>query len=108
MKSEQWQQLDQIFHQALQHEPADRAAFLEQACGHDHFLRQEVNKLLAAHDEAGSFIENPAIDLEARELFSEQRSKGTELTTGEQVSHYRVISLIGSGGMGEVYLAEDT
>ena len=60
MKPERWQQLDELFHAALQHEPEERAAFLDEGCAGDEALRRQVEALLAAHEEAGSFIENPA------------------------------------------------
>jgi hypothetical protein len=59
MKPERWQQLDQLFHSALRREPAERPAFLDEACVDDESLRKQVESLLAAHEEAGSFIEKP-------------------------------------------------
>ena len=56
MKPERWQQLDQLFHSALEREPEEGAAFLDQTCRGDESLRQQVEALLAAHEEAGSFI----------------------------------------------------
>jgi eukaryotic-like serine/threonine-protein kinase len=108
MRPENWQQLDELFHAALGCEPEERAVFLDDACAGDESLRKQVEVLLAAHEEAGSFIEDPAIEVEARGLATDQGSAETALATGEIVSHYRIISLLGSGGMGEVYLAQDT
>ncbi len=104
MKLERWKQLDQLFHSALEREPAKRAAFLDESCGSDQSLRKEVEALLAAHEEAGSFIESPALEAEARSLADEQ----DESAVGQTIGHYQVISVLGVGGMGEVYLAEDT
>ena len=103
MKPERWQQLDTVFQSALQLNPAKRSAFLDDACVNDDSLRREVEALLTAHDEAGSFIESPAIQVEARKLSMDQR----ESAVGQTIGHYKIISSFGEGGMGEVYLAQD-
>ena len=107
MKPERWQQLDKLFHSAMERAPTKRAAFLDEACAGDEELRKEVESLIAADERAGSFIEKPALDVEARSLAHEKGS-GAESMVGKTISHYRVISLLGSGGMSEVYLAQDT
>ena len=61
MKGEHWQQVQALFHEALKCPPEERAAFLERACGGDEGLRQEVFSLLAAHEQAASFIEEPLL-----------------------------------------------
>jgi eukaryotic-like serine/threonine-protein kinase len=108
MKPERWQQLDKLFHSALERAPEERAAFLDQACPGDEELRKEVEALVAANAQAGSFIEKPALEAEARSLADEQRDAEAESMVGDTISHYRIISPLGSGGMGEVYLAQDT
>ncbi|MFN2513927.1 MAG: protein kinase [Pyrinomonadaceae bacterium] len=102
MTPERWQLVDELFHSVLEREPAERAAFLAEACAGDEVLRREVEKLITAHEEDGSFIDSPAYanpDL----LIDDQ----TVLNVGQRLGHYKVISHIGSGGMGEVFLAED-
>jgi serine/threonine protein kinase/TolB-like protein/Flp pilus assembly protein TadD len=108
MNPERWQQINDLFHAALEREPGECAAFLDETCGGDEALRKQVEALLAGHEKAGSFIESPAMEVEARRVAAEQESSKAEIFLGETISHYRVISPLGSGGMGEVYLAEDT
>ncbi len=107
MKPEHWQRLDQLFHAALERTPEERAAFLDEACAGDESLRKQVEALVAAHEEAGSFIESPAMEVEARGVAADQGSAEEELAIGKTVSHYRIIAPLGIGGMGQVYLAQD-
>jgi len=104
MNTERWQQIDHLFHSVLEHEPGQRAMFLAQACAGDVALRDEVESLISSHEQAESFIETPASDL-AAELFASGQS---EVVVGQNVGPYKILSLVGAGGMGEVYLAEDT
>jgi serine/threonine protein kinase/Tol biopolymer transport system component len=103
MKPERWQHLDKLFHSALEQAPAERGAFLDEACADDDSLRKQVEALLSAHAQAGSFIESPALQVEAQSLADDQN----ESVVGQTVAHYKIISQLGVGGMGEVYLAED-
>ncbi len=72
MKPERWQQLDQLFHAALERTPKQRAAFLDEACAGDEGLRKQIEALLAAHEKAGSFIENQAFEVEAQALAAQE------------------------------------
>src|SRR6266404_2895584 len=103
MSPERWQQVKEIFDSALQYEPAERARFVSEACGEDVALRREVESLIASHEKDGSFIDSPAYEAAAGLLASDP-----ELTVGEKIGHYEILSTLGSGGMGEVYLAHDT
>jgi serine/threonine protein kinase/Tfp pilus assembly protein PilF len=105
MKAERWQQVERLYHSTLEKEVDERAAFLDEACAGDEELRREVLSLLAYQDQSEDFIEQPALDIAARMLANKQRTK---LAAGQLITRYRIISQIGVGGMGEVYLAEDT
>src|SRR5262249_13095431 len=104
MNRDRWQQIDRIFEAALDIEPSSRRAFLDLQCGTDHSLRVDVEKLLAAHEKAGAFIETAPLD-EAAELLL---SSSSESLSGRSLLHYSVLNRIGVGGMGHVYLAQDT
>ena len=103
MSPERWQQINQLFHAALACEPREREEFLAGKCAGDEPLRLEVESLLSSLDEAEGFIEAPAGDL-AAELLGAHRST---YEPGHHILNYRIVSQLGSGGMGEVYLAED-
>jgi serine/threonine protein kinase/Tol biopolymer transport system component len=105
MTSERWRQVEDLFHSALDRAPCDRAAFLGAACADDQDLRLQVEVLLESFDEAGDFIEKPVLD---GALFSSARTPTpSESIIGHKVGNYEILSLIGAGGMGEVYLARD-
>jgi len=97
MKSEHWQQLDRLFHSALEREPAQRKEFLDQACAGDASLRKEVEDLLAAHERRGSVIESPAQPVKARSPADEPNQSDLSQIFG----HYKILSSLGGGGMGE-------
>jgi hypothetical protein len=63
MTPDRWQEIEQLYHSALKHEPDQRSAFLKQACAGDEALRREVESLLANEGEAKSFIEAPALEV---------------------------------------------
>jgi eukaryotic-like serine/threonine-protein kinase len=104
MKPEQWERTQQLYHAALERDAQERAAWLEHACADDAALRREVESLLAASAEVGDFLLSPALRVEARALAAEQQLSAV----GQQLNQYQLVSRLGAGGMGEVYLAHDS
>jgi serine/threonine protein kinase/Tfp pilus assembly protein PilF len=103
MNAERWKRVNDLFQLAAERAPEERAAFLDDGCQGDEGLRREVESLLASSDRATNFIESPAFEV-APELLTNDRASAL---VGELIGHYRIESLIGVGGMGEVYLARD-
>jgi serine/threonine protein kinase len=96
-----WPRVKELFHSALACAPEQRAAFLREACGEDGALQEEVESLLAAHADAGSFAEGAAIDTATGQ-------EAGALVEGSEIGPYRILGPLDAGGMGEVYRALDT
>jgi serine/threonine protein kinase len=103
MTPEQWQRVEEVLQGALDRAPQERASFLDEACAGDAQLKEEATSLVNAYDEAGDFIEQPAIAQDAHIFVG----NSIDHNIGRAIEHYRIIERLGVGGMGEVYLAED-
>ena len=98
-----WQKIKEIFQSAQERPPAERSDYLDQACGNDQSIREEVEALLVADASNENFLSVPAYEFAASILAGEE----TEFSAGQKVGRYTILCPLGSGGMGHIYLAED-
>src|SRR5215510_13404718 len=113
MERERWEQIERLYHAALERGPDAREAFLDDACAGDADLRREGAGLLACDLPSDSFIQSPAIEIAAKAMADEplieasNKPMGSSIA-GSQIGAYQLLEPLGRGGMGEVHLALDT
>src|SRR5215208_2949638 len=103
---EQWKRVERVLDTALESDPAQWDAILEQSCGDDPDLRREVEQLLSRYSTARSFLESPPVAAAAALVAEARNAENGESLEGRQIGSYRIVRQIGRGGMSRVFLAE--
>jgi serine/threonine protein kinase len=98
---DRWRQIEELYHGAMERDSEERSAFLAEACAGDEALRREVESLLTYQRQAEPLLEKPALEVAARRIAKDN----VRMLEGQQIGSYEILSLIGRGGMGEVYRA---
>lgn len=101
---QEMRQLEELFHEALELKPAERADFIDRVRSSNSDLAAAVESLIAAHEQPNGLVDAVAYEA-AAEMIAEAPPA---LVAGQLVGHYKIIKPLGKGGMGEVYLAGDT
>src|SRR6476661_5092412 len=100
---DRWQRIKEIFNSAQDRPPDERSAFLNEVCGDDPSVREEVEALLSADESNDDFLSYPAYEFAAGMLASE----ASEFRAGHKIGRFEIQCLLGAGGMGQIYLAHD-
>src|ERR1035438_1248153 len=103
--SDRWRHVEALFYEALDLKPEKRSEFLDQKCAGDAELRKDVETLLASAEQPMDFLHQPVVAAAHRMMSDDRRET---MAAGTRLAHYKIVSMLGAGGMGEVYLAEDT
>ena len=107
MTPNRWKQIDELFDAVLDLPESEREAFLSAKSNGDEDLKNEVLSLLKATSNSDKFLEKSAMGIAARNLADEKTIVVENYLFGKTIGTYKIESLLGSGGMGEVYLAQD-
>src|SRR4030095_10662385 len=107
MTPERHYHIGKIYREALEIDPNHRPAYLERACAGDESLRSEVESLLVYQAKDGGLIDQPIIETAIRAIGDDAISRSNKTLIGQSIADYRILSLLGEGGMGEVYLCDD-
>src|SRR5215510_4777690 len=97
MDANRWKQIKEVYDRALDLSRDERESFLAEACGNDDNLRHEVESLLAAHDDAGAFLQSPAVEVAAHEIVADDVSSSATQLIGRELANYRIVSPLGRG-----------
>jgi eukaryotic-like serine/threonine-protein kinase len=103
---DRWLRIKEIFQSAQAKEPGERLDFLNEICGDDESLREEVEALLVADASNDDFLDTPALEF-AKSILPEEPEETPEFAAGDKVGRYTIQRLLGAGGMGSIYLAQD-
>jgi hypothetical protein len=100
MKSERWRRIEQIYYTALERTPSERGPFLERACSGDETLRIDVERLIAAREQAGDFLVSPAWEVAASALVAGKTTEDRDMSLiGGRIGAYEILAPLGVGGM---------
>lgn len=107
MDAKRWKKIDAIIDAALEIPASEREKFVALNCKNDESLKKEILELLAAHDESENFLNKSAMNVMAKEIAADAPTVFDNSFVNKTFGQYRVQSMLGAGGMGEVYLATD-
>jgi eukaryotic-like serine/threonine-protein kinase len=100
---DRWRRIKEIFNSAQDRTPAERPGYLNEVCGDDPSMREEVETLLAADADNDDFLSSPAYEFAAEIIAAEP----SEFLAGQKIGRFEILCSLGAGGMGQIYLAHD-